>query len=237
MRSPWRGQVPPGGAPRRPGGPVGILLAVLVLAVAGVLWLNGRGGHPSGRSTASAPAVPIAGGAAMPAWQVCFTPGGACTDLIVRTLDSAQRSVLVQAYSFTSPPIAAALAAAQRRGVRVRLLLDSSQLGERSSVAETLERAGVEVRIDDPSGIAHNKVMVLDEAVVITGSFNFTRNAQERNAENLMVLRDPALARLYAANWERRHAVSERYEAAPRPSAANDNEPDTPKRRVRHNLF
>ena len=59
--------------------------------------------------------------------------------------------------------------------------------------------------------IAHNKVMVVDGATVVTGSFNFTKAAEERNAENLLVIKDKGLARLYMENWELHKGHSEEY--------------------------
>lgn len=142
---------------------------------------------------------------------LCFTPGQDCTGVVVGAISSARRDVLVQAYSFTSPPIAAALIEAHRRGVRVRVILDKSQRTERYSGADFLANQGVPVLIDARHAIAHNKVMVIDGDRVITGSFNFTRSAQERNAENLLVLRDRDLARRYADNWSAHVEHSEPY--------------------------
>jgi phosphatidylserine/phosphatidylglycerophosphate/cardiolipin synthase-like enzyme len=137
--------------------------------------------------------------------RVCFTPGDECTDMVVDAIDRARRDVQVQAYSFTSPDIAQALARARRRGVEVAVIVDRSQAGNRSEgrAVDTLLEAGVAVLVDRAHAIAHNKVMVIDGATVVTGSFNFTRAAQERNAENLLLLRDRDLAGRYAANWLR----------------------------------
>ena len=115
--------------------------------------------------------------------QVCFTPGGACTDLIVSEIASAKYQVLVQAYSFTSVPILAALKAAHSRGVDVEVIVDKSSAreskkGSRYSAATYLANAGVPVWVDTKVAITHNKVMVIDGATVITGSFNFTAAAQ-----------------------------------------------------------
>jgi phosphatidylserine/phosphatidylglycerophosphate/cardiolipin synthase-like enzyme len=140
--------------------------------------------------------------------EACFTPPADCTSLLLREIDAARRQVLVQAYSFTSRPIAEALVAARRRGVEVRVIIDSAAATGPGSVLPLLAGAGIPVLIDDPSGIAHNKVMVIDGARVVTGSFNFTRSAEDRNAENLLVLHDPRLAAAYAANWESRRRVS-----------------------------
>ncbi len=143
---------------------------------------------------------------------VCFTPGGDCTDVVVDQIASARQQVLVQAYSFTSPEIVTALAAAKRRGVDVQVILDKSNICKDGATcekkgaiaAETLEIAGVPVLIDHIHGIAHNKVMIVDGMRVITGSFNFTRAAQERNAENLLVIEDQDLAGRYVRNWTER---------------------------------
>ena len=146
-------------------------------------------------------------------WSVCFTPGADCTGIIVRELTSAKRTVLVQAYTFTSAPIAKAIVDAKKRGVDVRVILDKSQRSERYSAADFLVNAGVPTWIDTCCAIAHNKVMVIDGGTVITGSFNFTKAAQQKNAENVLVLRDAELARRYAENWRQHLATSERYKS------------------------
>ena len=130
-----------------------------------------------------------------PSWSIYFSPNGGCTDAIVKELDNARSSILMQAYSFTSAPIAKALLSAHKRGVRVEVILDKSQLTEKYSSVKFLYNSGIPTRIDAAHAIAHNKVMVVDGETVITGSFNFTKAAEEKNAENLLVIRDKALAR------------------------------------------
>lgn len=143
---------------------------------------------------------------------VYFSPKGGCTEAVVRELDAAKESVLVQAYSFTSAPIAKALTDAHKRGVKVQAILDKSQQTEKYSSATFLRNAGVPTFIDAKHAIAHNKVMVIDGKVVITGSFNFTKAAEESNAENLLVIRDAVLAAKYAGNWEEHLGHSVPYE-------------------------
>jgi PLD-like domain len=74
---------------------------------------------------------------------VCFTPGANCTDTIVKTLSDAKHTVLVQAYSFTSAPLAKALLEAHKRGVQVQVILDKSQRNEKYSSADFLANQGV----------------------------------------------------------------------------------------------
>jgi phosphatidylserine/phosphatidylglycerophosphate/cardiolipin synthase-like enzyme len=100
----------------------------------------------------------------------------------------------VQAYSFTSASIAKALLEAHERGVQVQVILDKSQGTEKYSSADFLANQGVPTMIDANHAIAHNKIIIIDGETVITGSFNFTKAAQEKNAEKVLIIRDKALA-------------------------------------------
>ena len=150
---------------------------------------------------------------ASPAWQVYFSPGGNATSAIRQALDNAKTTVLVQAYSFTSAPIAEALVRAHKRGVKVQVILDRSQRTQKYSSADFLVNSGISTRIDAAHAIAHNKVIIIDNEVVITGSFNFTKAAEEKNAENLLVINHRQLAAQYTENWRRHEAHSQVYES------------------------
>lgn len=140
--------------------------------------------------------------------SVCFTPNGNCVQQIIDTVVQAKRQVLVQAYSFTSAPIAQALVDAKKRGVDVEVLLDKSQLRGKGSVLPYLNDQNISTKIDYLPAIAHNKVMVIDGKTVITGSYNFTASAEKRNAENLLIIHDKVLAQNYTNNWLKRERVS-----------------------------
>jgi phosphatidylserine/phosphatidylglycerophosphate/cardiolipin synthase-like enzyme len=146
-----------------------------------------------------------------PRWAVHFSPKGGCMEAIIQEVDRARSSVLVQAYSFTSSPIARALLDAHKRGVKVEAILDKSQRREKYSEADFFYNQRIPVKIDAAHAIAHNKVMILDGETVITGSFNFTKAAEEKNAENLLIIRDRRLAELYIKNWREHHRHSEAY--------------------------
>ncbi len=167
--------------------------------------------------------------------EVYFSPKGGCTEAVVKELDAAKSTVLVQAYSFTSVRIAKALVDAHKRGVKIEVILDKSQRTEKYSSADFVQHAGIRTLIDAKHAIAHNKIMVIDGQTVITGSFNFTRAAEENNAENLLVIRSQDLAAKYTANWRAHAQHSEAYEGKEKgysetvrpaeqtaPAAAND---------------
>jgi phosphatidylserine/phosphatidylglycerophosphate/cardiolipin synthase-like enzyme len=143
---------------------------------------------------------------------VCFSPRGGSTEAVCEALGRATNTVLVQAYSFTSAPIAQALIGAHRRGLEIHVILDRSQRTEKYSEADFLKNSGVPPLIDAQHAIAHNKIMVIDDYLVITGSFNFTKAAEEENAENLLVINDPELARQYVRNWQVHAQHSEPYD-------------------------
>ena len=147
--------------------------------------------------------------------QVYFSPQGGCTEAVVSNLDKATNTVLVQAYSFTSAPIAKALVDAKKRGVKVQVILDKSQRTERYSSADFIQHAGIPTYIDAKHAIAHNKIMVIDGKTVLTGSFNFTKAAEVNNAENLLVIQDAALATKYTANWQAHLKHSKEYAGKP----------------------
>lgn len=142
-------------------------------------------------------------------YSVCFTPGQDCENQILSAVAKAKQSILVQAYSFTSVPILKALVDAKNRGVAVKVILDKSQYNKnRYSSARFLSNYGIPVWVDAKPAIAHNKVMIIDGKTVVTGSFNFTKAAQYKNAENLLIISDPNLAKIYAQNWQLRQDAS-----------------------------
>ncbi|MBP8036260.1 MAG: phospholipase D family protein [Negativicutes bacterium] len=144
--------------------------------------------------------------------EVAFSPNGGGAATIIKAIGQAQKTIKVQAYSFTNADIAKALLDASKRGVQVRVVLDKSQETEKYTSATFLANSGVPVRIDDDFAIAHNKIMILDDETVITGSFNFTKAAEERNAENVLVIRgNKDLAKFYLQNWQWRWDASEAY--------------------------
>lgn len=149
----------------------------------------------------------------MPPVEVYFSPKGGVTDAVAHEIDQAERSVRVQAFSFTSKPILQSLVAAHQRGVVVQVVLDRSNRTAKYSAADFVAHAGIPVLIDARHAIAHNKVIVIDDKIVITGSFNFTKQAETSNAENLLIIRDEPLAARYAANWMLHAGHSEPYQS------------------------
>ena len=129
--------------------------------------------------------------------NVCFTPPSGCGSLIAQQISQAKESIFVQAYGLTSDMIINQLKTAHERGVKVKILLDGGNLSDNQDV-------GINVYYDKMPGIAHNKVMIIDRKKLITGSFNFTSAADKKNAENVLLIEDTYIAKLYIENWKSR---------------------------------
>ncbi len=141
--------------------------------------------------------------------EVFFSPKGGCQAAIVREMMQARSEILVQAYSFTADPLTYALVELKKKGVAVEIVLDKSNEIDRYSDLHIFLDQGVEVKIDHEHAISHNKIILIDKKVIITGSYNFTNQAESDNAENVVVIKgNPELVRLYRENFfkHREHA-------------------------------
>lgn len=139
-----------------------------------------------------------------PTYEVAFSPRQGATELIIKAISEAKHSIKLAAYSFTSKPIAEALIGAHKRGVKVQAVLDKSNLTGKYSSATFLHNMGMPTRINSKYAIMHNKFMIIDETNVQLGSFNYTKAAEERNAENVLYIRNnPDLAKAYSNNWQK----------------------------------
>jgi phosphatidylserine/phosphatidylglycerophosphate/cardiolipin synthase-like enzyme len=136
--------------------------------------------------------------------KACFTPDHNCQNQIIRAINHAENEILVLCYYLSAEPIASALVEAARRGVNIQIVADRSQREASSSLITSLKNKGIPIWIDESVAIAHNKVMVIDEKMVITGSYNLTNAAEDRNAENILFIQSKELADQYKRYWKNR---------------------------------
>ena len=153
-------------------------------------------------------ALPATAATRRAAITVCFAPEQDCATVAVNAIDWARHQILVNAYNLTTGAgIVEALVRARARGVDVRLIADKRTPCERNSGIDELAQAGTPIWIDQTVPIAHAKVMVIDRAVTLMGSYNWTRNAA-RNSEDLNLVISRRVAAAYAAQWRSRAIVS-----------------------------
>ena len=137
-------------------------------------------------------------------YEVGFSPDRGSLPLVLKGIASAKSEILMASYSFTSKPIAQALLAAHKRGVKVEVVADEKSNRRSYSATTFLANQGVPVRLNGHYAIHHHKFLVIDRRHLETGSFNFTAAAADKNAENVLVLWNvPPLATTYATEWQR----------------------------------
>ncbi|HDT6532727.1 phospholipase D family protein [Raoultella ornithinolytica] len=142
-----------------------------------------------------------------PSIQAGFSPEGGALQLVLWTIDSAQQTIRLMGYSFTSPEVAKSLISAKQRGVDVQVVLDERGNRGKSSIAamNLLVNAGIPVRTVDQFKIMHDKVLITDGKNTELGSFNYTTSAAKANSENALVIRDDEkVAGSYLQHWKSR---------------------------------
>jgi len=147
--------------------------------------------------------------------QVIFTSEDhALETTIVPLVSNATSSIRFLAFSFTDFPLADAMIQRSKQGVEVAGVIDKTQAGGQGSELGTLFCAGVPVRHDGNPQFMHSKVIIIDERYVITGSLNFSTSAEESNDENVIIIDNPDIARLYIQDFDRVYSQG----AAPDPA-------------------
>ncbi|MFN2274040.1 MAG: phospholipase D-like domain-containing protein [Anaerolineales bacterium] len=131
-------------------------------------------------------------------WLIAyFSPDSDVAGAIDPWLAAAREEIDLLAFNFTSDLLGARLIERINAGVRVAGVLESSQAENSGSEYERLREAGADLRLDRNPNDMHHKVIIIDGELVITGSYNFSRAAQEENDENLLLIYQPDIAGQY----------------------------------------
>ena len=173
----------------------GACWCALILSFSLVLWLPGL----------------VSAQTPCPIVEACFSPKGNCAAVVIREIDAAKKEILMQAYSLTLNSISKGLFGAKGRGVDVRVIVDKKVSVDVEKELKFLDHAGVSVRIDRAHTSAHNKVFVFDGGCVITGTNNFAKKGDQKNAENIVVIVDKKTAIRYSENFNLHWAHSKDY--------------------------
>ncbi len=145
--------------------------------------------------------------------QSAFSPSPQAIKLVQNTIGKAEKTIEVAAYSFASGKVSDALIEAHNNGVVVRVVLDKTHAKRRYPAVLEMLDAGIEIRINRKYAIMHNKYMIIDGKTIETGSFNYSTNAEKKNAENVIVINNnKPLAKKYMKDWQRLWDESEEYQ-------------------------
>lgn len=130
-----------------------------------------------------------------------FSPKGGCEKAILEWINRANKSIHIMIYSFTLDSISDALISAYKKGIEVLIIFEKEQISKYSEDIK-LKNAGIIVRYDNNPALMHNKVMIIDSKVVLTGSFNWSAQAEDKNNENLLIIIDNEIAELYEKEFQ-----------------------------------
>ena len=118
--------------------------------------------------------------------RIFFSPEGGIAEEIIKQIDSAQEYIDIAIYSLTYESIAEAIIRAEKRGVKIRILMDKGQSQGKSSKYKFFLDNDIAIIQDRHTGIMHNKIAIIDGRILFTGSYNWSQSAEERNQENLL---------------------------------------------------
>jgi phosphatidylserine/phosphatidylglycerophosphate/cardiolipin synthase-like enzyme len=135
--------------------------------------------------------------------DACFGPGDACPNRITYQLNHARRKVDICVFTITDDRIANAILTAHKRKVAVRVITDNEKADDPGSDIERLREAGIPLKMDDTPYHMHHKFAVFDDELMLTGSYNWTRNAAMVNWENIIVTSEPALVKAFTVEFDR----------------------------------
>jgi phosphatidylserine/phosphatidylglycerophosphate/cardiolipin synthase-like enzyme len=135
--------------------------------------------------------------------ETYFSPDDGVANQILRLIQEARESIYFLAFDITSDDIAEAMIGQARDGLVVLGVVEESRIDGSGSEFERLHKAGIDVRKDSNQGNMHHKVIIIDEQILIVGSYNYTASAENENDENILVIHNPEIAGVYVAEFQR----------------------------------
>lgn len=136
-----------------------------------------------------------------------FSPDDGVLTVLYNLLNDADESIYFLAFSFTSNELGAIVRSKADAGLDVRGVMDKEQVASNTGTEfDPFRQAGLEVRIDGNDGQMHHKVFIIDERIVVMGSYNFSRSAEEKNDENIVIIYNEDIARFFIDEFERVYA-------------------------------
>ncbi|GIK29606.1 MAG: phospholipase [Chloroflexi bacterium] len=135
--------------------------------------------------------------------QILFAPEGNIIPVLVETLNAAESSIKFMAFSFTLTELSDVILQRAEDGVKVEGVFETIGSDTSFSQMTPLRCAGLDIRIDGNPYRLHHKVFIIDDEIVVFGSFNFSSSAANTNDENIVLIGDADLAAQFVAEFER----------------------------------
>lgn len=129
--------------------------------------------------------------------EIYFSPKDKSSDRIIQILNNAKHYIYMPAFLITHSKIAAAMIDAKNRGVDVRVIIDANSVFTQNSKHALLRKNGISLKTENYAGKLHSKMIIIDDEYLITGSMNFSNSGENKNDENLLIIKDNKIAKLH----------------------------------------
>ncbi|PIE85909.1 MAG: nuclease [Bacteroidia bacterium] len=135
--------------------------------------------------------------------KVYFSPGTECRNAIIDALESAKQSIYICVFTISDNQISEKIAACHERKINIKLLTDDDKTFDRGSDIAKLANKGINVKVDRTNKHMHHKFAIIDDALLLTGSYNWTRSAAEYNEENILTSTNKQLINAYRQEFDK----------------------------------
>ena len=135
--------------------------------------------------------------------QVYFSPGEDCVNHIIDLINEAYTQLDICVFTISDDRISRALVEAMKNGVEIRIISDNFKIDDTGSDIEDWSRVGIPVKLDETDNHMHHKFMIIDEKIVVTGSYNWTRSAALYNQENIISTDDEEVVSKFSNEFEK----------------------------------
>jgi phosphatidylserine/phosphatidylglycerophosphate/cardiolipin synthase-like enzyme len=143
--------------------------------------------------------------------QVYFSPGEDCVNHIIDLINEAYNQIDICVFTISDDRISRAIVDAMKNGVEIRIISDNFKVEDTGSDIEDLSRVGIPVKLDTTENHMHHKFMIIDEKIVVTGSYNWTRSAALYNQENIISTDDEEVVSKFSNEFEKLWLICEKF--------------------------
>lgn len=141
--------------------------------------------------------------------KVYFSPGPDCMNAIIDTLKKAKRRAKICVFTISDNRIVDAVKEMQLNGVNIKVISDNDKRFDQGNDIDYIARLGIDVRLDTTQAHMHHKFAVIDDTITITGSYNWTRSAEQKNYENILVTDSKDVAKAYGREFDKLWEITE----------------------------
>ncbi|NPA67457.1 MAG: DUF1669 domain-containing protein [Chlorobi bacterium] len=142
--------------------------------------------------------------------KVYFSPGSDCLNAIIDTLRNARKKARICVFTISDNRITEAVKEMQLNGVDIKIISDNDKRYDAGSDIEYIARLGIPVKLDTTHAHMHHKFAVIDDEKVITGSYNWTRSAETKNYENILITDDKDAVKAYSREFDKLWNITEK---------------------------